>query len=143
MPFMTSRFRRVRATRVAAIAALSMLVATAARATDHPGQAPFEQYCASCHGQAADGQGPMAEQLKKKPEDLRKLHQVFGSPLAKPRLREVIDGRDMPRAHGTSDMPVWGEKLLASVPPTPDGKEFFKRGTIFVIIDYLETLQVK
>lgn len=143
MPFMTSRFRRARAARVAAIAAPLLLAAADAHAVDHSGQAPFDQYCASCHGKAADGQGPMAEQLKTKPADLRKLHVEFGSPLAKPRLREVIDGRDMPRSHGTSDMPVWGEKLLASVPPTPDGKEFFKRGTIFVIIDYLETLQAK
>ncbi|RIL00892.1 MAG: hypothetical protein DCC71_18290 [Proteobacteria bacterium] len=124
-----------------AVGALLFGVA-AASAADHPGKAPFEQYCASCHGVAADGKGPVAGELKKQPEDLRKLHEEFGTPLAKPRLREVVDGRDMPGAHGTSDMPVWGDKLLAAVPPGA-GNEAFKRGTIFVILDYLETLQAK
>jgi mono/diheme cytochrome c family protein len=118
------------------------LGAAPADAADHAGKAPYEQYCGSCHGVAADGKGPVAEELKVTPTDLRKLHVEFGTPLAKPRLREVVDGRDMPRAHGTSDMPVWGEQLLAAVPPGA-GNEAFKRGTIFVILDYLETLQAR
>lgn len=114
-----------------------------ATAGDHPGKAPYDQYCASCHGPAADGKGPVAEEMKIEPADLRKLSERYGDPLAKPRLREVIDGREMLRSHGTPNMPVWGDKLLESVPPGADGNEFFKRGTIFVIIDYLQTLQAK
>mgnify|MGYP003484409844 FL=1 len=117
-------------------------VATAARAGDHAGKASFDQYCASCHGPAADGTGPVAEEMKITPADLRKLGQKYGTPLPKPKLREIIDGREMVRAHGTSDMPVWGEQLVHNVPPTVN-TEMFKRGTIIVIVDYLETLQVK
>jgi mono/diheme cytochrome c family protein len=117
-------------------------VASAARAADHAGKASFDQYCASCHGTAADGTGPVAEEMKISPADLRKLGQKYGTPLPKPKLREIIDGREMVRAHGTGDMPVWGEQLVHNVPPTVN-TTMFKRGTIIVIVDYLETLQVK
>lgn len=129
------------AAKIALAAAIGLAAAPAAHAADPAGKGPYEQYCASCHGVAADGKGPVADEMKIVPADLRKLHERYGDPLAKPRLREVIDGRDMPRSHGLPGMPVWGEKLLAGVPPGVDGKEFFKRGTILVIIDYLQTLQ--
>ncbi len=133
-----SRIPRVLAVGVAACVA----VASAARAADHPGKAAFDQYCASCHGTAADGTGPVAAEMKVAPPDLRKLGQKYGTPLPKPKLSELIDGREMLRAHGTSKMPVWGEKLVHNVPPTAN-TEFFKRGTILVIVDYIETLQLK
>ena len=117
-------------------------VATGASAADPPGKAVFEQYCASCHGMAADGNGPVAAELKVAPSDLRKLGKEFGTPLAKPKLLEVIDGRNMVRAHGTATMPVWGDQLVREVPPSTN-TEFFKRGTILVIIEYLQTLQVE
>ena len=117
-------------------------VATAAGAADPPGKAVFEQYCASCHGVAADGNGPVAAELKVAPADLRKLGKEFGTPLAKPKLLEVIDGRNMVRAHGSATMPVWGDQLVREVPPSAN-TEFFKRGTILVIIEYLQTLQVE
>ena len=120
----------------------SVWVASAATAADHPGKAPYDQYCASCHGEAADGKGPVAEEMKIEPSNLRKLAERYGDPLPKPRLREIIDGREMLRSHGTPNMPVWGEKLVENVPPGA-GKTFFTRGTIFSIIDYLQTLQPK
>lgn len=120
----------------------TVVVAGAAGAADPPGKAVFEQYCASCHGMAADGNGPVAAELKVAPSDLRKLGKEFGTPLAKPKLLEVIDGRNMVRAHGTATMPVWGDQLVREVPPSVN-TEFFKRGTILVIIEYLQTLQIE
>ena len=70
------------------------------------------------------------------------LDKKYGTPLPKPKLLEFIDGREMVRAHGTANMPVWGEQLVPNVPPTTN-TEFFKRGTIIVILDYIETLQIK
>ena len=138
-----SQRERVRCGRIwGAVAAAGIAIASPASGSEPAGKAQFDQYCASCHGEAADGKGPVAAELKTTPADLRKLHEKYGDPLPKPRLREIIDGRDMPGAHGTSTMPVWGEKLLADVPPSA-GREPFKRGTILVILDYLGTLQVK
>ena len=117
-------------------------VASGASAADPAGKAPFDQYCASCHGPAGDGMGPVAAEMKITPTDLRTLGTKYGMPLPKAKLIEFIDGREMVRSHGTSDMPVWGEQLVHNVPPTANS-EFFKRGTIIVIVDYIETLQSK
>jgi len=122
--------------------AASFALAGAAGAADHPGKAVFDQYCASCHGLSADGSGPVAAEMKIAPTDLRTLGKKYGMPLPKPKLREFIDGRDMVRSHGTSKMPVWGEDLIRSAPPTAN-VELFKRGSIIVILDYIETLQTK
>jgi mono/diheme cytochrome c family protein len=122
--------------------ATCVTVATAAGAADHAGKAPFDQYCASCHGPAGDGTGPVAPEMKTPPTDLRKLGKKYGRPLPKPKLRELVDGREMVRSHGTATMPVWGEQLVHNVPPTVN-TEFFKRGMIIVILDYIETLQLE
>jgi len=86
--------------------------------------------------------GPVAAEMKVSPTDLRMLGKKYGTPLPKPKLLEFIDGREMVRAHGTANMPVWGEQLVPNVPPTTN-TEFFKRGTIIVILDYIGTLQIK
>ena len=71
----------------------------------------FIQYCASCHGQDGLGDGPVAKSLLRQPGNLRTLGDKYGMPLPAHRIAELIDGRDTIRAHGTRDMPVWGERL--------------------------------
>jgi mono/diheme cytochrome c family protein len=71
----------------------------------------FIQYCASCHGKDGLGNGPVAKSLSRQPANLRKLGDKYGMPLPAHRIAELIDGRDTIRAHGTRDMPVWGERL--------------------------------
>lgn len=105
-----------------------------------PGQQAFLQYCASCHGPLGDGQGPLAEELRAAPADLTRLRERFGSPLQTQRLLERIDGRRMARAHGSRDMPVWGQKLARNVSRGP-GTEAQTRGTLLIIIDWLESIQ--
>ena len=71
----------------------------------------FIQYCASCHGQDGLGDGPVAKSLSRQPANLRKLGDQYGMPLPAHQIAELIDGRDTIRAHGTREMPVWGERL--------------------------------
>jgi mono/diheme cytochrome c family protein len=71
----------------------------------------FVRYCASCHGTDGLGDGPVAKSLATPPANLRKLGDKYGMPLPAHRIAEVIDGRDTARAHGSHEMPVWGEKL--------------------------------
>jgi len=111
----------------------------AAEAVD-PGREAFLQYCASCHGPTGNGKGPMADELRKAPVDLRKLSARFGSPLQTQRVLERIDGRRMARAHGSREMPVWGRKLASNAPRT-QGTEAQTRGTLLIIIDWLNTIQ--
>ena len=75
------------------------------------GKRYFLSYCASCHGVSGDGHGPVAPALSKPPANLRLLAEKYGMPLPAARLASLIDGRSEIRAHGSREMPVWGEKL--------------------------------
>lgn len=120
--------------------------------TPAPGLAPvdpvstgaglYAQYCASCHGVAARGDGPAAASLRTPPSDLTSLSARWGSPLdEQATLAAFIDGRDAPRAHGAPDMPVWGERLYAGERIESPAREAARRGTILLILEYLDTLQ--
>ena len=103
------------------------------------GQKYFMRYCASCHGASGTGDGPVAKSLSKPPANLRLLSDRFGSPLPAAKLAELIDGRDAVRAHGTADMPVWGERLYS----TGEGErgELGITEVIGKIVAYLDTIQ--
>ena len=99
----------------------------------------FIQYCASCHGQDGLGDGPVAKSLSMTPANLRKLGDKYGMPLPAHRIAELIDGRDTIRAHGTRDMPVWGERLY-EVGEGEKGETGIGK-VIAKIIAYLDTIQ--
>jgi len=124
-----------------------LLVTAGAHATsphrvneDHPGYRDYRQYCASCHGVFADGNGPVAPVLKTPPADLTRLGARYGMPLPRAKLIPFIDGRDGKRAHGTREMPVWGKVLIEDQRGSTE-REMMMRGSLLVILDYLETLQ--
>jgi mono/diheme cytochrome c family protein len=137
---------RVRGGGALAAALVIGLVGGAARAQEEaaapasPGRDAYLQYCASCHGPGAEGDGPMAGELRARPADLTRLQARFGSPLRTRQLLDRIDGRDMARAHGSNEMPVWGRKLARDVPRT-QSTEAQTRGTLLIIIDWLATIQ--
>ena len=70
------------------------------------GEMDYRTYCAPCHGMTGIGDGPVASELNNAPADLTKL--TGGNQLSFDEVKMIVDGRDMPRAHGTSEMPVWG-----------------------------------
>jgi hypothetical protein len=133
-----------------AFLALVWILGTAASAQDHPngsverpqhsGYPAYFRYCAACHGTDGSGNGPIANVLHPRPSDLRRLYQRFPLPFDSV-LREFIDGRNMPRAHGQSDMPVWGERLHGDVRPSMR-RELAVLGTLTLILDYLESIQL-
>lgn len=126
---------------VAIVAVLSFAPSALAGGKDEvrDGQKYFVRYCASCHGTSGTGDGPVAKSLTKPPTNLRLLADKYGSPLPAARLAELIDGRDAVRAHGTADMPVWGERLYA----LGEGQhgELGVSETIGKIVAYLDTIQ--
>jgi mono/diheme cytochrome c family protein len=119
------------------ILVLSLLIATtnAASAESLRGREGYIRYCSACHGETANGQGPVANVMTPRPPALTKLRSKFGRPL-RTRFVAYVMGDAMPRAHGTSDMPVWG-KVLA----TPDGDDGEAVGLIWRIADYLDSIQ--
>src|SRR5438477_4503744 len=75
------------------------------------GRQYYLHYCAPCHGNDADGRGPMARVLKASPPDLRHLGNRYGMPLPTGTIARFIDGRQDVVAHGPRDMPVWGRRF--------------------------------
>jgi len=70
----------------------------------------FEFYCASCHGKTGKGDGPTAPALKTRPTDLASLARRNGGAFPKDRVLAVVTGTGRPiAAHGSTDMPVWGQ----------------------------------
>ncbi len=105
--------------RLMAIVCSSILLAcTAARASEAPpktvlddGQQVFAENCAHCHGDKGKGDGPMASVLSVKPTDLTQLAKRNGGKFDFWKEFNTIDGRDILRAHGASQMPIWGSKF--------------------------------
>lgn len=110
------------------------------------GRVTFQRYCASCHGEKADGTGPVAKMLKIPPTDLRQLSIENDGVFPAERVLATIDGREEVRGHGNRDMPVWGEVFqtaLVANPATPEeeGEERARRKTRELMY-YLETIQL-
>jgi hypothetical protein len=53
---------------------------------------------------------------------------------------EAIDGTRTVRAHGVSEMPIWGEVFLAD-PAAPLEQQILAGGRVIVIARYLRSLQ--
>ncbi|HET8696837.1 MAG TPA: c-type cytochrome [Gammaproteobacteria bacterium] len=87
------------ATRVCAFEAVTLL--------DYSGEEIFGRFCASCHGESAKGDGPVARSLTKVPPDLTQISRRYGG-FPADRIRDTIDGRNLVAEHGTREMPVWG-----------------------------------
>ena len=67
----------------------------------------YLQHCATCHGVALDGKGPMAPALLLQPPALSDLSARHGGTFPMTRVVMRIDGRDPLISHG-SPMPVYG-----------------------------------
>jgi mono/diheme cytochrome c family protein len=72
-------------------------------------QKMFDTYCAVCHGKDGTGNGPAAKALAKAPADLTRISARNNGTFPDVRVRRYIEGLDEVAAHGTRDMPMWGE----------------------------------
>jgi mono/diheme cytochrome c family protein len=68
----------------------------------------FKQYCAACHGMDAKGHGPAAAALKVPAPDLTLLAKNNRGKFPGKRVLAAIRGDVNVPAHGSKDMPVWG-----------------------------------
>jgi hypothetical protein len=73
------------------------------------GPALYKAYCAVCHGSDGKGGGPMAQSLKIRPSDLTRISARNGGSFPLARISKIISGEEqVPAAHGTREMPLWG-----------------------------------
>ncbi len=101
------------------------------------GQELFNHYCAVCHGKEAKGTGPAADALKKAPADLTQISRKAGGTFPEVHVMRIIKGDDVVGAHGSRDMPIWGE-LFGSL----RGKETAEL-RVNALMRYLEKIQAK
>jgi mono/diheme cytochrome c family protein len=100
----------------------------------------FHQYCASCHGETGNGNGPVAPYLNVKPSDLTTITDRHQGTFPEEQITRIIAGEENPLGHGTRTMPVWGERLQDDVIGTVN-KATIARGRIGFLVDYVRELQ--
>ncbi len=74
------------------------------------GRALYTQYCVSCHGSSAKGDGPAASALKAAPADLTDIAKRYNG-FPEEKVMDFIDGEKYAVGHGSREMPVWGKRL--------------------------------
>lgn len=127
-----------------AIAAVLILtpVAECFAADIDSGRQMYLRYCASCHGSAGKGDGPVRRDLKVKVPDLTLLKSKNKGLYPTDRVMSSIDGSRLVRAHGDRNMPVWGEVFREE-----HEKEKYTELTALLkaklIAEYIGTLQKK
>jgi mono/diheme cytochrome c family protein len=139
------------------IAALIAGFAGAAQAEEFDiGKREFQSSCASCHGADGKGRGPVSEQLRVPPADLTVLAKGNNGVFPTNAVYETIDGLKTVPAHGTREMPIWGERFnpIVNLPHAVDpsywkmagpeqSPEVVVRTRILAVIDYLNRIQQK
>lgn len=113
----------------------------AAQAFDeYSGQETYMRYCAACHGESGQGDGPVARGLPITVPDLTRLQQRKGEEFPEDVLRKIIDGREVVIVHGTRYMPVWGYEFWVEEGADEAAQE---RVEIIVenLVDYLRSIQ--
>ncbi len=111
---------------------LSAAPSVADEAPDMSGAELFRVFCASCHGANAEGDGPVAATLKPEVPDLTRIAARNGGTFPAEKIRTIIDGQSVPRAHGTRAMPVWGWDFYAI-----DRQDKARRARVAEMIDRL------
>jgi mono/diheme cytochrome c family protein len=96
----------------------------------------FQNYCAVCHGKEGKGNGPAASALTKAPADLTRIAARNGGTFPDVRVKRYIEGLDEVPAHGTRDMPMWGELFRALSRDTAQIR-------VQALSDHLKSMQVK
>ncbi len=114
-------------------------VAMAGNSNVEQGHVIYVEFCASCHGSLAEGDGPMARALLSPPSNLRLLSERYGNPLPEDEIARFIDGRANVKAHGPRDMPVWGEAAWANA--EGKGSQSQVRSWVAKVVAYLQSLQ--
>lgn len=68
----------------------------------------YRAHCASCHGVAGKGDGPVAPALNTPIPDLSTITQRSGGVFPVARVRKIIMGDEVIVGHGSREMPIWG-----------------------------------
>ncbi len=97
----------------------------------------YRWLCAGCHGAEGKGDGPALSSLKSMPTDLTQLTKTHKGQFPSLHLTNMLDKDPGTPAHGSKDMPIWGESFRGS------GEDpAVLRLRIRNLVDHLKKLQV-
>ena len=108
-----------------------------------PGKDDYNSHCASCHGVSGAGDGPNARLLNVTVPDLTTLSKRNGGKFPYSQVLGTIDGRFELPAHGTRNMPIWGQEFIYKANPRNPRPEDFVRAKIRALVLYVSRLQAK
>ena len=108
------------------------------------GEELYQELCAVCHGISGKGDGPAASALAKPVSDLTVLAANNDGVFPQKQVANSIAGKSRVVAHGTVDMPIWGQRFEEL---RPDWKQVRRsalaRQRIYNMALHIESLQVK
>lgn len=124
-------------------AALSIGLAATSAVAEEAGEAEYLSACASCHGVAGEGGGPMNDVLSIAVPSLTGLAAENDGVFPMLEVIQIIDGRTGVRGHGGEGMPVWGAVYKAPLAGEIGdyAAETAVRGRILSLALYLESIQ--
>ncbi len=134
-------------TKIRAFLCVSAVLLTAASvpavAADYlniSGKELYKRFCASCHGAEAHGDGPVAASFNIKVPDLTLIARQHGGIFSPDLIERIVDGRQIIGAHGTREMPVWGEEFTRSEIGYPEAEQA-THTIIARIAEFISTIQ--
>ena len=141
----------MKALRFAKVVAGVAMVTTSmiAVAADDVGKREYNNNCVACHGVMGKGDGPYAGIINTKIPDLTMLQKSNGGVFPFNRVFEALDGRAPGPAHGSRDMPIWGQEYSEKAAEyyfdyqRDYSTAGFIRGRILALVSYIYELQEK
>lgn len=135
----------MRIARCVSVACLLLAIApftnvAAEELSHYTGEQLYQRFCAACHGEKAEGDGPVAPFFKLAPPNLTELAKRRKGEFPEEQVRKIIDGRDQKLAHGTRSMPIWGMEFYYADTGNPDKQKPVEE-LIDRLVQYLRTLQ--
>ena len=115
------------------------------------GQFEYQNSCVACHGVSGKGDGPVTDFLSGATvPDLTMLQSNNGGVFPVTAVFETIEGSDVASAHGTRDMPIWGDQFRQRVMRARDPQfsgsdsiDDFAQARILALIEYLSSIQAQ
>jgi len=114
--------------------------AVVSSAVQQAGHDYYLEACASCHGTDGRGEGPVSASLAIRPPDLTKMAARRRGNYPYDELASFIDGRKDIAAHGSREMPVWGERFAEELREDSQ-QERIIHGKVLMLLVYLESIQ--
>jgi mono/diheme cytochrome c family protein len=114
------------------------------------GKREYDANCAVCHGTKGKGDGPFARTGQTRAFDLTVLSKNNDGVFPLSRVYDIIDGTQEVKAHGTREMPIWGQEYRREAaehymdfPALCHDPEAYVRVRILALAEYIHRLQRK